>query len=228
MRVEANCCNPVRDEPGILPGGHAAVVITTATEQKFARFFTSSFDVIIDRLPRLLRQLKPDWPTGLLLPHCGAIDRISARCHGQLGGDDLEMPVWRKRRLRVELGKTALSEKPKSDRRIALYSEGERALVTGSPSLVSQARLNAPNDFVVCLGEHRRISRAVVLRLKLAQHRKHDLSGLKSEIVDRPTDRHQCPGRHVVREAEQRFDLGYPPWLDISPNTLRGGHAAER
>ena len=29
---------------------------------------------------------------------------------GQLGGDDLEMPVWRKRRLRVELGKTALSE----------------------------------------------------------------------------------------------------------------------
>jgi len=29
---------------------------------------------------RTLRQLKPDWPTGLLLPHCGAIDRISARC----------------------------------------------------------------------------------------------------------------------------------------------------
>ena len=28
----------------------------------------------------------------------------------QLGGNDLEMPVWRKRHLRVELGKTALSE----------------------------------------------------------------------------------------------------------------------
>ena len=34
---------------------------------------------VVDRLPRLLRQLKPDWPAGLLLPHCGAIDRISAR-----------------------------------------------------------------------------------------------------------------------------------------------------
>jgi len=30
---------------------------------------------------------------------------------GQLGCDHFEMPVWRKRRLRVELGKTALSEK---------------------------------------------------------------------------------------------------------------------
>jgi len=33
---------------------------------------------IVDRLPRLFRQLKPDGPTGLPLPHCCAIDRISA------------------------------------------------------------------------------------------------------------------------------------------------------
>jgi len=79
VRVEANRCNPARDEPRILPGRHAAAVITTATEQKFARFLARGFDVIIDGLPRLLRQLKPDGPTGLLLPHCGAIDRIPAR-----------------------------------------------------------------------------------------------------------------------------------------------------
>ena len=53
-------------------------MITTATEQKFARFLASGFDVIVDGLPRLLRQLKPDGPTGLLLPHCSAIDRIPA------------------------------------------------------------------------------------------------------------------------------------------------------
>src|SRR5437764_15162231 len=79
VRVEAYRCNPARDEPSILPGGHAAVAITTATEQKFARFLARGFDVIVDRLPRLPRQFKPDGPTGLLLPHCGAIDGIPAR-----------------------------------------------------------------------------------------------------------------------------------------------------
>jgi hypothetical protein len=64
-----------------LTGGHAAVVITTATEQKFTRFLASGFDVIVDRLPRLLRQLESDGPTGLLLPDCGAINRIPARCN---------------------------------------------------------------------------------------------------------------------------------------------------
>jgi len=81
MRVAANRCNPTRDEPSILPGCHAAVVITTATEQKFAWFLASGFDGIVNSLPRLLRQLKPDGPTSLLLPHCGAIDRIPAPCH---------------------------------------------------------------------------------------------------------------------------------------------------
>jgi len=79
VRVETNRCDPARDKPSILPGGHAAVVIATAIAQKFAGFLASSFDVIVDSLPRLLRQLKPDGPTGLLLPHCGAIDRITAR-----------------------------------------------------------------------------------------------------------------------------------------------------
>jgi hypothetical protein len=56
-------------------------VTATATEQKFARLLASSFDVIIDSLSSLLRQLTPDGSTGLLLPHCGAIDRIPARCN---------------------------------------------------------------------------------------------------------------------------------------------------
>src|SRR5262249_41731175 len=44
-------------------------------------FLAPGFDVIVDSLPRWLRQLKSDGPTGLLLPHCGAIDRIPARCN---------------------------------------------------------------------------------------------------------------------------------------------------
>src|ERR1700760_3545559 len=71
MRVEANHCNPARDEPSILPSRHAAAVMTTATEQKFARLLASGLDVIVDGLPRLLRQLKSD----------GSIDRIPARCN---------------------------------------------------------------------------------------------------------------------------------------------------
>jgi len=78
VRVEADRCNPARNEPSILPGGHAAVAITTATEEKFARFLASGFDVIVDRLSCLLSQLKSDGSTGFLLPHCGAIDRIPA------------------------------------------------------------------------------------------------------------------------------------------------------
>jgi hypothetical protein len=81
VRVEADRCNPARDKPSILPGGHAAVVITPAAEQKLAWFFASGFDVIVDRLPRLLRQLKPDGPTGLLLPNRCAINRILAWCN---------------------------------------------------------------------------------------------------------------------------------------------------
>jgi len=66
MRVEANRCNPARDEPGVLPRGHATVEITTSTEQKFARLLASGFEVIVDGLSRLLGQLKPDGPTCFL------------------------------------------------------------------------------------------------------------------------------------------------------------------
>jgi hypothetical protein len=74
VRVETDRCNPARDKPSILPGGQAAAVITTAVEQKVAWFLASGFDVIVDCLPCLFRQLKPDRPTGFLLANCRAID----------------------------------------------------------------------------------------------------------------------------------------------------------
>ena len=62
-------------------GGHSAVVIPTAAEHKLARLLASGFYVIVDGLPCLLSQLKPDGSTGLLLPHRRAIDRIPDRCN---------------------------------------------------------------------------------------------------------------------------------------------------
>jgi hypothetical protein len=64
-----------------LSGRHAAVATATAAEQKFAGLPSGRLDVVVDGLPRLLGQLEPDRPTGLLLPHHRAIDRITARCH---------------------------------------------------------------------------------------------------------------------------------------------------
>src|SRR6202030_1553296 len=81
VRVEADRCDPAGDKPSILAGGHAAVVITAAAEKKLSRFLASGFDVIIDGLPRLLRQLKPDGSTGFLLPHRCPIDCIPAWCN---------------------------------------------------------------------------------------------------------------------------------------------------
>jgi hypothetical protein len=81
MRVEADRCNPARNKPSILPGGHTAVVITAAAEEELARFLASGFDVVVDGLPRLLRQLKPDGSTGFLLANCRAIDCIPTRCN---------------------------------------------------------------------------------------------------------------------------------------------------
>jgi hypothetical protein len=56
--------------------GHVAAAITTAGEKKLARFLASDFDLIVNGLPRLLRQFKPDGPTGFLLPN----NREPQRC----------------------------------------------------------------------------------------------------------------------------------------------------
>jgi hypothetical protein len=58
-------------------------VITTANEQKFARFLAGDFDVIIDDLPRLLRQLKPDGPTGFFCDRRTGMATLGRLCAGR-------------------------------------------------------------------------------------------------------------------------------------------------
>src|SRR4029077_16173305 len=89
--VEADRRYPARDKPSILPRGHAAAAITTAGEKKLARLLAIGFDVIIDGLPRLLRQLKPDRPTGFLLPH--RRDRLHNRSGQRPRPEDIFNPI---------------------------------------------------------------------------------------------------------------------------------------
>jgi hypothetical protein len=93
VRVEADRCNPARDEPSILSGGHAAVVITTATEQKFPRLLTSGFDVIVDSLSRLLRQLKPDHPSIAISTDISRIAGLSGSARRTTTKFDRSRPV---------------------------------------------------------------------------------------------------------------------------------------
>jgi hypothetical protein len=70
-------------------------------------FLASDFDVIVNSLPRLLRQLKPNGPTGLLLPHCGAIDRKPAGCKVlDLKCDDIAAPQLAVDLARVNIAKS--------------------------------------------------------------------------------------------------------------------------
>jgi hypothetical protein len=119
----ADRSNPARHKPSILPGGHTAIVITTAAEQKLARFLASGFDVIVDGLPRLLRQFRPDGLSGFLLPHCRAVyciatwrDVLDAKC------DDIAAP------------------------QLAIDCEIEHRQVTGPPVYL-QSGTNRPNMF---------------------------------------------------------------------------------
>ena len=98
---------------------------------------------------------------------------------GQIGGDDIEVPVCRKRRLGIELGKTALSEKPEVRPKDRVVFARRKVLIANSSILVSETRLDASNDFLVCLGENRSLTGVVGLTLKVAQHREDNLSGLQ-------------------------------------------------
>lgn len=45
----------------------------------FTGLFRGDFQIVIDRLPRVLGQPKHDWVAGFPLTHCGAIDGVASR-----------------------------------------------------------------------------------------------------------------------------------------------------
>src|SRR5215471_13424375 len=78
-RVEPNASNPLADQSGVLPGRDWSIAPAAAAEQELARLLIGRSDVIVDRLPGLLRHLKPNGLTGLPLAHRSAIDRVTVR-----------------------------------------------------------------------------------------------------------------------------------------------------
>ena len=135
----------------------------------------------------MARRQVDDQPTDLAFPH-----------RGQLGGDDLEMPVVSERRLRIELGKAALREKPeiRPKDRIVFGRRKARSL-PGLPVFGSQPFPDARDDLVVRLGQRGLLGRAIRLSLDFLQQRDDKLRGLQIS---------RC--RFVDELSDDRFALG--------------------
>jgi hypothetical protein len=63
----------------VLSRRYRSVPTATTVEEKLARLLAGGSYVTVDRFTGLLRHLKPDGLAGLLLAHCGAIDRVTMR-----------------------------------------------------------------------------------------------------------------------------------------------------
>ena len=87
-------------------------------------------------------------------------------------------PEFVQRCLRVQLTKTALSEKPQIRPQDRVVFRRRKVFHRRSSVLVSHARLDTLNDLLVRLGERCRITRVVCPRLDVLQHREDDLRSL--------------------------------------------------
>lgn len=63
--IESDAGHPFLDEPSILPHRHSAAIATTG-EQELARLAFRQAEVVVERLPGLVSQLKSNWPPGPL------------------------------------------------------------------------------------------------------------------------------------------------------------------
>src|ERR1043166_6759834 len=75
--VQPDAGSPLGDKPGVLPCRHRLFLTAPAGKQDLARLSSRSSEVVIDSLPGLFGQFEPDGLSGLLLPHCRAIDDIT-------------------------------------------------------------------------------------------------------------------------------------------------------
>jgi hypothetical protein len=75
----ANANNPLADQSGVLSRRDWPIPRAVPSEQELVRLLIGGSDVIIDRLPGLLRHLKPNRLAGLPLAHRSAIDRVTVR-----------------------------------------------------------------------------------------------------------------------------------------------------
>jgi len=77
--IQTYAGRPGGDKPSVLPGRHGSAATTTTSEQEIVRFLRRGPNVCVECLAGLLGHLEPDWPSGLLLADCAAIEGMSVR-----------------------------------------------------------------------------------------------------------------------------------------------------
>src|SRR5215471_5808242 len=80
-RVESNPADPFGDQPRILSRGQRMIRAAPTGEQVFPWSVAARAQILVQRLPRDLRQLEPDGPTSLPLADIGAVDGVAVGCH---------------------------------------------------------------------------------------------------------------------------------------------------
>jgi len=76
-RVQTNVGNPLTDQSDVLSCRYWQIPAATAAEEELTRLLISGCDVTVDCFSGLLRHLKPNRLTGLLLAHGCPIDRVT-------------------------------------------------------------------------------------------------------------------------------------------------------
>src|SRR5450631_1263465 len=90
VRVQADACNPLGNEPCVLSRRDAPSRTAPAGEHEFARLLGSRSHIIVDRLAGLFSQLEPYRLSRLFLSNCGTIDCVpTGRDILDLEGDDI-------------------------------------------------------------------------------------------------------------------------------------------
>jgi len=93
MWVEPDACNPLRDDPSVLPRGHALSQSAPTREQKFAGLLASRLQVGVKGLAGLLGQFESDRTVGLFLAYRRTSDRTPVRSNiFDPKGDDIASP----------------------------------------------------------------------------------------------------------------------------------------
>ena len=88
-RIEPDARHPFLHEPRVLPGRQSSAIAATC-EQELTGLATRQPQVVVDGHPRLVGQLEPHGPAGLLLPDRRAVHRVAARRHViDANGDDV-------------------------------------------------------------------------------------------------------------------------------------------
>jgi len=87
--IKPDAGHPIGKKSGVLTGGHGPA-LSTSGEQVLTRLLVGCFQIVVDSLTGLIRQLELHWSPCLPLPHGRTIDCIAIRSDiTDLQGDEI-------------------------------------------------------------------------------------------------------------------------------------------